>query len=74
MNLHDLKKNLTSMSDAELQAQLMEIRQSRRTSKKAATPKKEAQKKDTSQLFAALNSLTPEERAQLLQQLKGELT
>jgi DNA repair protein RadC len=74
MNLSDLKKGVDNLSTEELTALLLDIRQSRRTSKKAAAPKKVASQEDTKKLFASLAKLSDEEKADLLKQIQGDLT
>ena len=75
MDLNDLQKNVTNMSDEELMSLLLKVRQDRRTSKKSivAAPKK-TQKADSGAVFNAVEKLSAEERANLLQKLKEELT
>ena len=74
MNLKDLRTTVSDMTDEELRAQLLGIRQSRRTSKKATTPRKEASKKDTAELLKLLGGLTPEEKEELLRNLQGDVS
>lgn len=81
MDLKDLKKSISEMSDEELLAHVMGTRAARRhvpTQKRAAAKKEAVQRKvkhkqtaATNELSALFASLSPEQQAALLKQLEG---
>ena len=72
MNLNDLKQNIKGMNSEQLSSLLRDVRQSRRTSKKAITARKAIEKADTSKLLSAVGQLSAEDKAALLADLLAQ--
>ncbi len=68
MLLSDIKKSISEMNDDELRSLLIEIRQNRRTSKRASSAEKA--KKEAS-VDALMAGMTPEMIEKLLRQMGG---
>ena len=68
MELADLKKSISEMTDDELRSLLLEVRQNRRTSKHAPPATKA---KSELSMDALMGALTPEQAAILLKKMGG---
>lgn len=72
MQLKDLKKSISEMSEEELEKLVLEIRESRRTKKKVVERKKrETAKKESNSLATLIDSLSDDDREALIKALEG---
>lgn len=73
MQLSDLRKSISDMTEEELRQELLAIRSSRRISKKppTATKAKAPTQKSEASTDTLINALSPEQIAQLLKNMGG---
>jgi hypothetical protein len=71
VELSDIKKSVSNCSDEELRSMLMEIRQSRRTSKRAPAQARVGKARPEASVDALMSAMSPEQIAMLLKQMGG---
>lgn len=72
MELKDLRKSVSEMSDDELRASLLAIRQNRRVSKKPAPAARKTEIKAEADMSSLLAGITAEQAAELLKMMGGQ--
>lgn len=71
MNIEDLKKSVSEMTDEELMALVLETRKSRHTSKRVEKAVKVEEKKAGNEVDRLLKNLSQGDMAALLKSLRG---
>jgi hypothetical protein len=71
MELSDIKKSILECSEEELRALLMDIRQSRRTSKRAPVQARVGKARPEASVESLMGAMSPEQIAQLLAKMGG---